>query len=78
MPLSPRTTSQLPLDETTVPVSVWAWLVPVALVPVVVPVLWEVVPCCGVPVVEPVWAANSPATPRLRAAPKRNALRMFI
>lgn len=64
VPSSPRMTSQLPLDDTTVPVIVDS--------EPLCEVLDEDWPCC-VPVVEPDWAASSPATPRLRAAPNKNA-----
>jgi len=72
VPSVPRITSQLPLEETTVPCMV------------------DSEPCCVdddedwpcgvvVPVVEPeLWAATCPVTPRLRAAPKRNAFRLLM
>ena len=75
VPSEPRTTSQLPLEETTVPDIVDS--VPAGDEDVADPDCWDEDGSC-VPVVEPVWAASDPATPRLRAAPRRNAYRLLM
>ena len=77
VPSVPRTTSQLVLEETTVPDIVDS--VPAWDEDIVDPDCWdEDGSCVVVPVVEPVWAASDPATPRLRAAPRRNAYRLLM
>jgi hypothetical protein len=75
VPSVPRITSQLPLEETTVPCMVDS-------LPMVDDddVDDEDCPCCVVvPAVVPeLWAATCPVTPRLRAAPRRNAFRLLL
>ncbi len=68
VPSALRITSELALDETTVPLIVVESCEDCPCME-----LCEDWSCCDVPVVEPVWAASSPATPMVRAAPNRNA-----